>query len=219
MDDAATPEQVLRVAVDWAIALVPGCHMAGVTLRRRRGRLESVAPTHDTVAQCDALQHVLREGPCVDAVTDEPVIRADDVAQDPRWPRWGPRAASEHGVASMLGVRLFSADRVHGALNLYGQQPRAFDAYAVDVAVLLATHVSVALGSALADENLRVAVDSRHRIGQAQGILMERYSLDVSAAFDVLSRVSQERNIRLIDVADHVVEHRVLPGQRDPVAP
>jgi len=218
MDDATTTESVLEIGVGWSVSLVPGCQMAGVTARRRRGRLESRAPSDPVVAECDRLQHELGEGPCLDAITDAPVISSPDAATDGRWPRWGPRVADEHGVASMLSVRLFSSDRVHGALNLYSRDRDAFDAYSVDIAVLLATHVSVALRSALADENLRVAVDSRHRIGQAQGILMERYALDAPGAFGVLSRVSQERNIRLIDVADHVVTRRVLPGAADVVS-
>ena len=38
MDDADSSADVLEVAVGWSMSLVPGCEMAGVTLRRRRGR-------------------------------------------------------------------------------------------------------------------------------------------------------------------------------------
>lgn len=216
MDAAAGSEEVLTIAVGWSMALVPGCEMAGVTLRRRRGRLESVAPSSEAVAACDRLQYELLEGPCLDAIADEPVIASADVSADDRWPAWGPRAAREHGIAGMLSVRLFTSDRVHGALNLYSREREAFDSYACDIAVLLATHVSVALRSALSDENLRVAVDSRHLIGQAQGILMERFSLDAARSFSVLSRISQDHNIRLVEVAEHVVERRRLPDRRTP---
>ncbi|HLV54746.1 MAG TPA: GAF and ANTAR domain-containing protein [Actinotalea caeni] len=212
MDAAEGSEELLDVAVGWSMAVVPGCQMAGVTMRRRRGRLESVSPSDPVVVACDLLQYELEEGPCLDAITDDTVIAAGDVARDPRWPRWGPQVAKDHGIAGMLSVRLFSSETVHGALNLYSREPGAFDTYAIDIAVLLATHVSVALGSALSDENLRLAVDSRHLIGQAQGILMERFSLDAAAAFAVLSRVSQDRNIRLVAVAEHVVRRRELPG-------
>ena len=217
MDEASGSEDVLRVGVAWSVALVPGCEMAGVTARRRRGRIESMAPSDPIVGACDRLQEELGEGPCLDAITDDPLILSIDVGADDRWSRWGTQVSEEHGVAGMLSVRLVANDRVHGALNLYSRQRGAFDAYSTDVAVLLATHVAVALRSAMAEEDLRVAVDSRHRIGQAQGILMERYSLDGPAAFGVLSRVSQERNIRLIDVADHVVSQRELPGMPDRV--
>ncbi|WP_420112792.1 GAF and ANTAR domain-containing protein [Pseudactinotalea sp.] len=211
MDDATGSEDVLRVAVGWSIGVVPGCEMAGVTLRRRRGRLESVASSEPAVESCDQLQYELDEGPCLDAITDSPVIEATDVATDTRWPRWGPQVAAQHGVAGMLSVRLFSSERVHGALNLYSRTTDAFDHDSIDIARLLATHVSVALRSALSDEQLRLAVDSRNVIGQAQGILMERFSLDAARAFAVLSRLSQDRNIRLLDIAMHVVTERSLP--------
>ncbi len=219
MDDAGGSEDVLRVAVGWALELVSGCEMAGVTLRRRRGRLESLAPTEDAVVACDELQYELGEGPCLDAITDEPVISSTCVGTDDRWPRWGPRVASDHGVEGMLSVRLFSGDRTHGALNLYSRTPGPFDREAIEMARLLSTHVSVALRSAMADEHLRSAIDSRNLIGQAQGILMERLSLDASRAFAVLSRISQERNVRLIDVAAHLVQQRQLPLAPQPAHP
>lgn len=212
MDDATGSEDVLRVAVGWSMALIDGCELAGVTLRRRRGRLESMAPSEPAVGACDHLQYELDEGPCLDAITDEPVIEAPHVATDGRWPRWGPLVAKQHGIAGMLSVRLFSSDRVHGALNLYSRTLDAFDRDAIDIALLLSTHVSVALRSALVDEQLRLAVDSRNLIGQAQGILMERFSLDANRAFAVLSRISQDSNIKLLDVATHVVKRRQLPG-------
>lgn len=214
MDGATSSEEVLRVGVGWSTALVPGCEMAGVTARRRRGRVESMAPSGPDVAACDRLQEQLGEGPCLDAITDDPLILSADVRTDQRWPLWGERVAVDYGVAGMLSVRLVSSDRVHGALNLYSRERDAFDAYAIDVALLLATHVAVAVRSALAEEDMRVAVDSRHRIGLAQGILMQQHSMDEHEAFVVLSRLSQDRNIRLIDLADQVVATRKLPARR-----
>lgn len=218
MDEASSSADVLRVGVGWSLSLVPGCEMAGVTARRRRGRVESMAPSDPDVAACDRLQEELGEGPCLDAITDDPMILSPDVGTDARWPRWGSTVAETYGVAGMLSVRLVSSDRVHGALNLYSRQRDAYDSYAIDVALLLATHVAVAVRTALADEDLRLAVDSRHRIGQAQGILMERYAIDGAEAFVMLSRISQDRNIRLIDVADHVVTQRELPRRPARVA-
>ena len=49
------------------------------------------------------------------------------------------------------------------------------------------------------------------RIGQAQGILMERHGLDGDRAFEVLRRYSQDHNIKLRDVATHLSETRQLP--------
>lgn len=214
MDEAGSSAEVLRVGVEWSTALVPGCEMAGVTARRRRGRVESMVPSGPHVAACDVLQQELGEGPCLDAITDDPLILSPDVAQDERWPVWGKRVSEEYGIAGMLSVRIVSSDRIHGALNLYSRQQDAFDSYGIDVAMLLATHLAVAVRSALAEEDLSVAIDSRHRIGLAQGILMEQHAMDENEAFVVLSRLSQDRNIRLIDLAEQVVATRKLPGRR-----
>jgi AmiR/NasT family two-component response regulator len=55
------------------------------------------------------------------------------------------------------------------------------------------------------------AVDSRKLIGQAQGILMERYDLDQDRAFEVLRRYSRDSNVKLREVAQLVVDTRQLP--------
>jgi AmiR/NasT family two-component response regulator len=61
-------------------------------------------------------------------------------------------------------------------------------------------------------DGLRIAALNRAIIGQAQGILMERYTIDPEQAFNVLRRVSQDNNIKLIRVADELVRIRRTPG-------
>lgn len=61
---------------------------------------------------------------------------------------------------------------------------------------------------------LRAAVETRGVIGQAQGILMERFGLDADRAFGVLRRYSQDGNVKLRHVAEHLVVERQLPGGR-----
>ena len=48
-------------------------------------------------------------------------------------------------------------------------------------------------------------------IGQATGILMERFDLEPDRAFSVLSRMSQQRNVKLREVAEQIVETRQVP--------
>lgn len=45
----------------------------------------------------------------------------------------------------------------------------------------------------------------RDVIGQAKGIVMERFTIDAGAAFQLLVRLSQDTNVKLIDVARSVV--------------
>ncbi|MEO6604596.1 MAG: GAF and ANTAR domain-containing protein, partial [Aeromicrobium sp.] len=159
------------------------------------------------VGESHNLQIVFDEGPCLDAIEGGPLYRSDDVAADLRWPAWGP-AVAEMGMRSVLSIRLETRARRYGSLNLYAERLGAFDDDDVAVASIFVTHASVALAAAHNEEGLQVAIDARKLIGQAQGILMERYDLDANRAFDFLRRQSQDHNVKLRDVALWVVEHR-----------
>ena len=67
------------------------------------------------------------------------------------------------------------------------------------------------------DAHMLRAVESRTIVGQATGILMERYGLCPERAFDVLKRISSHSNTKLRLVAEHLVETGQLldTGQRD----
>jgi AmiR/NasT family two-component response regulator len=80
------------------------------------------------------------------------------------------------------------------------------------MAHVFAQHASVALATAKREEGLRVAIDTRHLIGQAQGILMERFGLTADKAFSVLRRYSQDHNVKLRDLAEELVNTRELPS-------
>jgi GAF domain-containing protein len=115
------------------------------------------------------------------------------------------------GFSSVLSIRLFTPVRRLGALNLYGRSTGAFSPADTELALIFGRHASVALTSAQNGDSLRAAVASRHLIGQAQGILMERYQVDADRAFDILRRYSQHQNIKLRVIAEQVITHHRLP--------
>ena len=65
-------------------------------------------------------------------------------------------------------------------------------------------------------EQLTEAVEHRTVIGQALGILMERFNFDGDQAFDYLARCSQEQNRKLYAIAVEFVETRELPQTTPP---
>ena len=69
---------------------------------------------------------------------------------------------------------------------------------------------------ALAAENeqLRRALATRDVIGQAKGILKERYTIDATAAFYLLIKLSQDSNTRVTEVARTLIELDHPPGTR-----
>jgi GAF domain-containing protein len=198
-----------RIAVR-AVEVIPPCDAASITLRRKKGSTETVAATGDLAMACDKLQYELEEGPCVDAVFDGEAYYIDDVATDERWPKWGP-AAAEVGVGSVLSVRMANDDQVLGALNLYSTTTSGYDSNAVDLALVFASHAATAISNARLVDGLQTALQSRHLIGVAQGILMAQYDMGLETAFEVLRRYSSHANVKLRDIALQVVESRSLP--------
>ena len=205
-DDQLTFDRIAQRAVE----VVPACDFVGITLRRRRGRPESVAVTDPAARRCDDWQYELDEGPCLSAIAEDETYLIDDVARDPRWPRWGPRAA-EVGAGSILSIRLADDDAALGALNLYSREPHGWDADSVDLALVFASHAATAVSNTQLVSGLQTALQSRHLIGVAQGILMAQYDMGLETAFEVLRRYSSHTNVKLRDVAQRVVELRALP--------
>lgn len=209
-DLSGVSEAVSRI-VQYAVATV-GTPYAGVTLLRPNRRLESLGTTDPIVDAADQLQYDLQEGPCVDAAIDPHahVLLSADLCTDDRWPQWGPKTAAL-GLRAVLSAELRTGDRRLGAFNLYGEQPRQFTSDDAATAHLFAAHATLALTAASTVEGLQTALDTRTEIGQAQGILMERFDLDASRAFDVLRRYSQNTNMKLHEVARALIESRTFP--------
>ncbi|MFF2109268.1 GAF and ANTAR domain-containing protein [Rhodococcus koreensis] len=105
-----------------------------------------------------------------------------------------------------------ATENTMGALNLHSGRPNAFDDRAVSIGGTLATHAAIALIASQREEQFRDALASRDTIGQAKGILMQRYSIDVDEAFAILVRRSQHANMPLNEVALNVIEHGPDPS-------
>jgi GAF domain-containing protein len=201
----------LQRVVDRAVEVVGPCDWCGISIRKRKDRVETVAASSRVARVCDALQYELGEGPCLEAIWDTDCYLTHAAAADRRWPRWGPRVAKE-GVGAVLSIPLVTENETLGALNLYSARPHAFLTDDVDLALVFAAHATNAMSTARLVTGLQTAVRSRHLIGVAQGILMTRYELTMDQSFEVLRRFSSHANIKLRDLAAVVVETRRLPG-------
>ncbi|MGH1561668.1 GAF and ANTAR domain-containing protein [Mumia sp. DW29H23] len=191
--------------------LLFGADQAGVTLIQGRGELVTAGPTDEVVTALDSLQHELHQGPCVDAATEQHIVVSHDLGADPRWPAWGPQAHAR-GVNSMLAADLQADGRRIGALNLFGSRVNQFRDTDSALLVSFSAHASAALAAAHTIESLTSALDTRTVIGQAEGIIMERFGVDAVTAFAILKRYSQDSNTRLREIAELVVETRQLPS-------
>jgi len=202
-------EQTVERVLQFALAAI-GCGHAGVMLVHGRKTVETAAATDTLVEKADRLQMECGEGPCLSAIFEQESFLVPDTAIDERWPRWSPRVA-DLGLRSVLTIRLTTKGSTIGALNLFDSEPNRFDADDDAVAHILARHASIALATARHESNLWHAIDARKLIGQAQGMLMERFDLDSDQAFAVLRRYSQDHNIKLREVAQRLIDTRKLP--------
>lgn len=209
LHEQGTVEETLEVLIECGPPLV-GTDSAG-TILIRGGRKWDAGPSSGPIAAKADLLHVeLGAGPGISAVESRQTIVANHLLTDGRWPDWNP-AARELGVESVLAIRLWTANATMGAMHFYGTEPDTFDDATVGIAEILGRHASIAVATARQEESLTRAIDSRKLVGQAQGILMERYGLDDRRAFDVLRRYSQTTNTKLNEVARILVSTRRLP--------
>jgi GAF domain-containing protein len=209
MQKQLDPQQVLDRVVSLAVAMVPGADEATITMVRARRHVYSAAATGDLAAWFDVLQDETGEGPCLDAMWHQQTVRVNDLAADPRWPVLGPRAG-ERGVGSMLCLQLFVHEDTLGALDLLAHEKSAFTDESEHIGLLLASHAAIAVAGAQQLEHGAIALANRDVIGQAKGILMERFKITADQAFDVLAKVSQDTNRKLHAVAEDLTRTGTL---------
>ena len=193
-------ESIARTACD----TVPGITDASVTVPRKGGGYETNAATGTLPRRGDKIQYELGEGPCVEALDRREFMSLQQPPDTERWPRYAPRAA-ELGIRSQMAFPLFTDSGTLGGLNLYSTAADRLDEDSHHIGELFATQAALALGKVRGEDTLNTGLSTRKTIGQAIGIVQERYGMDETRAFQFLSRVSQTGNIKLREVAKELV--------------
>jgi GAF domain-containing protein len=192
----------------------------GILLADPRHVLHVVAASSEAARALEVYQLQREQGPCLDCFrTGVPVSVPDLPAEAARWPLFA-RAAAGAGFASVHAVPLRLRDTVLGTMGLFGAQLGALDDDDLELSQALAYVAAVAIvqdraaaDSALVNEQLQTALNSRVVLEQAKGVLSQRGDLDMDRSFAVLRRYARDHNLRLTDVARAVVR-RELPAQR-----
>ena len=187
---------------------VPDIDEVSVTLVDRE-RANTVVFTGQLALHLDERQYQHGAGPCLDAaVTGETVVV--DVADDSLYPDFA-HSARRAGVTHSVSVGLPVPQRVVGALNLYASTPDPPAEETIALAQAFASYAGVAVANAalynhtaaLADQ-MQAAMQSRSVIEQAKGILMARHGCDADEAFKTLSKLSQDSNRKVRDIAQSI---------------
>lgn len=203
MQSESDSQALLKIIVGAGVHVMPGISWAGIALVRGK-TVTSAAPSDHVARELDRLQSDLGEGPAISALSDERTVAIPDLLGETRWPRF-VAAATARGVRCMLSFRLFVRRGALGTLNLYGPEPNMYTEESLAMGEILAQHAAIAMAGAAAEDGARAALASRDLIGQAKGILMHRDRLTGLQAFALLSRASQDANVKLVDVARLVV--------------
>lgn len=175
------------------------------------GRATTAAASGQLARMLDEVQYRLGAGPCLAAATSGRPSELLDTRSPADWADFAARAAEE-GCRSVVSFPLPGGDRLSAALNVYSRSAALSDERALERFVRLADYAVVAVSNAYLYEtaveravNLERALDSRAVIDQAKGVLMERFKLTAEQAFQVLTRVSMESNVKVRDLAERFV--------------
>jgi GAF domain-containing protein len=217
------PELLGRVA-EYAVASIPGADGAGVTLMES-GQPDVLAASTDFVAEVDAIQYGLGEGPCISAARDRCTIRSGSLDDTARWPTFSPRVVSL-GVHSVLSLPMIVDDETVGAINVYAHRPNAFTDLAQQFGEQFAQPAAVASYNALVvhrarrlAEQLQDALTQQAVIEQAVGVLMSTRTIDAEQARHALQVVSDSQHAPLAEVAAQVVADTATSTRSEPAGP
>ncbi|MCE7000813.1 GAF and ANTAR domain-containing protein [Saccharothrix sp. S26] len=188
------------------VRTVPGCDLAFLAVDRE-GVVDVVASTDHPPLDLA----VDEEGPVREVLRYREPRRLGDTAQDHRWSRFASRLAV-HGHRSCLVLPLPTRHSPNAAAVLLSREPHRFNDHSYDIILLITLHAGTALDniqvlhhSKQLVEHLTTALDTRHTIGLAQGLLMRHFAHDTDQSFTLLRQASQRTNRKLRDIAHDLV--------------
>jgi hypothetical protein len=211
-------KDVLTRVAEFAVLAIPGADGAGLTLLEA-GHADTIVASSPFVAEVDAVQYGIEEGPCISAAAQARTVRSGELDTDPQWPRFGPQIG-HLGVHSALSLPLLTHAGVLGAMNVYAHQRDAFDEHGSLIGELFAVPAAIAVQNAqvLAQTKrlttqLHLALANRAAIDQAIGILMSRFGCGPQEAIDRLHQAGRTEDEKLHTIASRIVEGAVRLSQ------
>jgi GAF domain-containing protein len=205
---------LLTQVAGYAVHAIPGADGAGLTLVER-DRPDTVVSTAPFVAEIDAIQYAMGQGPCISAVAQAAPVLSGSLGGDHRWPRFGGRIA-RLGVHSVVSLPLITPDGVVGAMNVYARAKNVFDERAAGMGMVFAAPAAIAVQNAHAlaqtrrlAEQLQAALETRGIVDRAIGIMMSRSGGTDVEAMRRLRELSQAEHRKLAVVARGIVDEAV----------
>lgn len=185
---------------------------AGLLLADPHGELQVLASTSERSQLVEILQLQAGAGPCVECYqTGMPVAVKDIRALNGKWPEFQTAALSQ-GFRSVHAVPMRVHGKTIGAMGLFGEQPglmtredSAIGQALADVATISILQERTLRESALVNEQLQRALNSRVLIEQAKGVVAHTAGVNMEEAFRRLREYARANNQTLHDTATLVI--------------
>jgi hypothetical protein len=203
------PRDVVRVAqvtVAAAVETVADCVSAGLVLGDD-ALAEHVGSDHRAIAS-HLRQVTGGHGPTIDAVRGAESVYCGDLGADPRWPAWSA-AAQRDGFAAVVVLPLATGRVTLGHLTLYAEVAQAFPIHDTSRTLSFVEHAAVVLNAATGVDRRDRTMDRLTTVGQAQGMIMERFGVSPARAFSMLERASHRRGVMPHRLAEDIVARGV----------
>lgn len=203
----ADPDQMWCMMSSAALHL-PEVSQASVTVVDHRLFIRCLAATDRHPQVLDEIQQSCREGPCLEAVHDHHVCGVPDLGRETRWPTFVEKALVNTPIRSIVCCPIFSTQHSDTTLNLYAEQPGVLNTDSAKVGLAFATHLAATVQVGRREKQFRRMLSNRDVIGQAKGVLMERFDIDAISAYALLARLSKEHQRSVSATARAVLSRR-----------
>ena len=219
---AEEPQDAAEVRLNRLLALILetavetlGYDAATITARHQ-GSLSTVAATDPRLVLLDEVQYQSGRGPCLTVLDAHDPVAWSERDDDAAWQAFAD-TARQLAVSSSFSVHVPTDDskRMAASLNLYARSRRALADEQIRSAIAFAEQLAEAMLSVDAHRataklaaGLAAAMRTRAVIEQAKGMLMSERQITADQAFEVLTKMSKDSNVKLRDVAQRLVEAR-----------
>ncbi|MDX8147310.1 GAF and ANTAR domain-containing protein [Lentzea sp. BCCO 10_0061] len=209
-------DEVLQRLAETATRAIQDADAVTVTVSPEQPR--TAAASDASLTEIDEEQYRANRGPCLEAARTLRAVRAVVGDNGTDWPEFDA-AADQHGVRAYLSVPILLPDTDHsdarhvGSLNISSYTGTAFDPFDEGLMRLFTTAASAGIANAHRWQRsrekitqLETALLSRAVIDQAKGVLIAVHSCTADEAFAMLVQQSQNKNLKLRDVAQGLLD-------------
>ncbi|KUI24162.1 GAF and ANTAR domain-containing protein [Mycobacterium sp. GA-2829] len=187
-----------------AVTLLSPVEHAFITVVDEHGGVQPRAATDRVAERLADVEKCYLQGPGIQAVrAQQPQIVAD-LATDDRCATFVANAASTP-VRALASFPLLRASHKCAALTLCADVPDAFSGEYRALAEVFACNAAMLSETAHRERELHHTLANRDLVGQAKGLLMERFGIDSSAAFGMLTQLSDRHHQSVVTVARQLV--------------